>query len=96
MASRPTSCHDARVDRNLLLGLTATLNVAQAELDRAGPNYKAAASYVNKSVAELHRSAEWTQDELRRMAEVQNELVEMLTRRGVDRSGSGGSMPAAS
>jgi hypothetical protein len=32
-------------------------------------------------VAELHRAAKWTPDELRRMAKVQNELVERLIRR---------------
>jgi predicted ATP-grasp superfamily ATP-dependent carboligase len=64
--------------RSLLLGLAATLNIACAELDRAGPDYEAAASHVNKAVAELHRTAKWLPNELHRMAEVQNELVEKL------------------
>lgn len=66
------------MNRHTLLGLAATLNIAQAWLDRADPKYRQAANYLNVAVVEIHRAARWSTRELREMGEVQNWLVKEL------------------
>jgi hypothetical protein len=45
------------MDRTLLFGLSATLDLATAEPNRAGPDHNA--SPVITAVVELHRPAKW-------------------------------------
>ena len=66
------------MNRHTLLGLCATLNVAQAWLDQAGPQYRQASRHINAAVVEIHRAAGWSRVELARMGEVQGELVERI------------------
>ncbi len=53
------------MNRHTLLGLCATLNVAQAWLDQAGPQYREASRHINHAVVEIHRAAGWSAEELR-------------------------------
>ena len=64
------------MDRPQLLGLCATLNVAQAWLDETGRH--AAARHLNASVVSLHRSERWTRKELTEMGAAQAWLVVQL------------------
>ncbi len=66
------------MDRTKLLGLAANLNVVQAELDSAGREFREAAKQINSAVVEIHRIAKWRAEELERMGEVQNWIVESL------------------
>ncbi len=65
-------------ERSQLLGLSAMLNVCQSHLDGLGPEFRLAGTHINKAVVELHQLMEWTPEELERMHEVQNDLVEQL------------------
>jgi hypothetical protein len=67
------------MDRPLLLGLAATLNVATAELDRLG--LREAANHVNHAVVEIDHVAGWTAEDLQRIGGVQNELLRLLVER---------------
>jgi len=71
------------MDRDALLGLCATLNVAQAMLDEAG--LREAGCLVNAAVVAVHRAvhreARWTEAELARMAEAQAWAIEALVPR---------------
>jgi hypothetical protein len=64
------------MDREQLLGLAATLNVAQAALDEAG--LKEAAAHVNAAVVVVHREARWDADDLRRMGEIQGWIARQV------------------
>ena len=66
------------MNRHTLLGLCATLNVAQAWLDQAGPQYREATRHINHAVVEIHGAAGWSREELGRMGDVQGELVGQL------------------
>ena len=56
----------------------ANLNVVQAELDCAGPEFREAAKDINSAVVEIHRVAKWSAAELERMGEVRNWVGEFL------------------
>ena len=64
--------------RSQLLGLSAMLNVCQSHLDTLGREFRPAGTHINKAVVELSRLMAWTPEELERMGEVQNDLVETL------------------
>ncbi len=64
------------MNRTKLLGISAMLNVAQAELTGAG--HDEAANKVSAAVVDLHRDAGWTVEELKRMGEVQKWIIEQL------------------
>ena len=65
-------------ERSQLLGLRAMLNVCQSHLDTLGPEFRPDGTHINKAVVELSQLMEWTPEELERMGEVQNDLVEQL------------------
>lgn len=76
------------MNRHTLLGLTATLNIAQAWLAQAGPQYRQAANYLNAAVVEIHNAVGWSSQELHEMGEAQNWLVRELTTSAGSRSSS--------
>ena len=65
-------------ERPQLLGLSAMLNVCQSHLGTLGPEFRPASTHINTAVVEMHQLLVWTPEELERMGEVQNDLVETL------------------
>ncbi len=57
------ACSPAAVDNS---------NVAQAELDLAGPEFGMASKQINAAAVEIHRIAKWSAAEMERIGEVQN------------------------
>ncbi len=68
-------------ERSQLLGLSAMLNVCQSHLDTLGPKFRPAGTHINAAVVELHQLMEWTPEELERMSQVQNDLLQELVDR---------------
>ncbi|MCI0634310.1 MAG: hypothetical protein L0206_10410 [Actinobacteria bacterium] len=64
------------MDRHVLLGLCATLNVAQAMLDEAG--FREPGLHLNAAVVAIHCQAAWTTEEMARMADAQAWIVERI------------------
>lgn len=65
------------MDRQTLLGISAVLNVAHLMLAR-NRAYLDAVNHIVAAVVSVHERVEWTADELEKMGEIQNWVIQQI------------------